>query len=407
MNEKELKALQEAIELKQNEQTKLINDLKTSHVAQIDTIVKKLDKSEADLKLLSDSYNALELKMKDQKLDGRPENPFAEMKKIMTDPAELAKLKKGGQRTFEVKATMDEETYLGAGTTNLSTSVVLPFREFGVSKAPDRRTTLLDLVSRAPINANRISWVERTARTNNLDTAAHASVVQGATYLASDYTYNQKFSQVEKIGQYVKVTAEALEDWDQLYATIQDELFTAVERAIELEIYSGTGTSPQLKGITTVCTAYTLTTEITGVVTPNIFDAARAALAQLAIANFYGPFTVVVNPADGAKMDMPKNADGQYLLPPFIGLDRRIISGAKVVESNLVTAGYMLVGDFNKDKLFMRRGVEIKIWDQEASDAIFDLKTITASVRCVNRLTIPDYSAFVYDAIDDIVTAIS
>ena len=405
MNEKELKALQEQIENEQKKQTKLIEDLKTANQLQVDTITKKLDKSEADLKTLSESYDALALQMKDN-TKGVQESPFAEMKKVMTDPSTKARLKKGEPLSFELKTTMDEATYLGAGTTNLSTSVLVPFREAGVSKAPDRRTTLLDLIARAPINSNRISWVERTARTNNLDTAAHASVAQGAVYLASDYTYQQKFSQVEKIGQYVKVTAEALEDWDQLYATIQDELFTAVERALELEIYEGTGTSPQLKGITAVCTAYTLTTEITGVITPNIFDAARAALAQLAIANFSGPFTVVVNPADGAKMDMPKNADGMYLLPPFIGLDRRIISGAKVVESNLVAAGYMLVGDFSRDKLFMRRGIEIKIWDQEASDAIYDLKTITASVRCVNRLTIPDYAAFVYDAIDDITTAI-
>jgi HK97 family phage major capsid protein len=407
MNEKELKDLQLRIEAEQKAQSDAVAALKTASETQKAELFGKYEASELKIKTLSEQLDAVQLELKEKARPGLIVSPWADMKKSMTDKSVLAELKEGGQRTFELKvSTMDSDTELGDSA--IGTAVVVPFRELGVGKAPDRRVTLLDVVQRAPVSSNRVSWVERTARTEGTSTLAAAAISENSAFVQSDMTYNQIYAPVEKIGTYIKVTNEALEDWDQLYSEIQNELFPMVERALELSVYQGTGTPPQLQGIidTGIAQAYGLTT-ITSVVTPNIFDAARACIAQLATYNYYGPFTVFVNPVDGAKMDMPKNTDGSYLLPPFIGVDRRIIAGARVVESNMVDAGYILVGDFAKDTLFMRRGIEIKIWDQEASDAITDLKTITASVRACNRIKQPDYYAFVYDAIDDIVTAIS
>ncbi len=114
----------------------------------------------------------------------------------------------------------------------------------------------------------------------------------------------------------------------------------------------------------------------------------------------------MVNPIDAALMDLPKSSDGIYLLPPFLGPDRRTVAGCRVVEAGVVTQGEILVGDMTKDALFIKRGIEIKIWDQDSTDPELDLKTITASVRAVNRIKVPDYDAFVYDDIQDILDAI-
>jgi len=126
---------------------------------------------------------------------------------------------------------------------------------------------------------------------------------------------------------------------------------------------------------------------------------------QLRVAE-YSATAAFINPADGAAMDMPKSSEGIYLLPPFMSANGTVVKGVKVYESNLVTAGDLLVGDFSKDALFMKRGIEIKIFEQNENDALYDRKTITASLRAVNRIKQPDYNAFVYDSFADIISAI-
>jgi HK97 family phage major capsid protein len=403
MNEQELKALQLEIKSEQKKQFDAIEAMKKDVGAQNAALLEKYDAASGNIQKLSEQADALALQLKDQKMGGKRENPFSEMKKALTDKSVLSELKKGGQRTFEIKAsTIDEATELSNGTTDISGAVIVPFREPGVGKAPDRQVMLLDLVNRGTISSNRVSWVERSART-----AGAAAVAQGNQYAQSDMTYIQKFAPVEKIGTFIKVTNEALEDWDQLMSEINMELFPMVERAVEAGVYSGTGTSPALQGITDtgIAAAYTATA-LSGIITPNIWDAIRAGIMQLSTANFY-PTAVFINPVDGAFLDLPKNNDGSYLLPPFAQINGRMISGVKIYESNLVTAGDMLVGDFTKDTLFIKRGIEIKIWDQDSTDPEYDLKTITASVRAVNRIKVPHYDAFVYDTIADVITAIS
>lgn len=417
MTEIELKSLETEIKSEQKKQTDAIEALKTANAAEATKLIGRLDESEKKLvtmegekKALQNQVDQMALEMKDKTKFGEVVNPFADMKKSLTDPTVIAEIKdmknSRASKTFELKVSqIDLVTELNNGTTNLSAAVVIPFREAGVVKAPDRPTTLLDIIGRANINSNRVSWVERTARTDGISTSALAAIAEGAIYKQSDFTWEQKFAPVEKIGTYVKCTNETLEDWDQLATQIRNELLPMVERALELEVYSGTGTSPQMQGITDVCAAFTLA-GITGVVTPNLIDVITACVAQIRAANFNGPLTALVNPVDYALATMPKNAQGIYLMPPNFSGDRMSVSGCRIVSSTLVTAGDILVGDFTRDTLFTKRGIEIKFFNQEASDAIYDLTTITASCRAVNRLALPDYDAFVYDTIGDIVTAI-
>jgi HK97 family phage major capsid protein len=402
MSELELKELSEGIRNEQKKQAGLYEELKKATEGKAAELVTRLEKSEQDLQKMSQSYDALKLEMDSKGQMGTKKSVFEDMKKTLTDKSKLEEIKKGKSVSFELKAsTIDEATELSNSA--LATAVIVPFREQGVGKAPDRRVMLLDMVQRGTINSNRVTWVERSARTEGT-----AAVAEGNQYAQSDMTYIQRSAPVEKIGTFIKVTNEALEDWDQLLSEINNELFPSVERYLEAQVYSGTGTSPQLQGITDtgIAAAYTATGLNGSIITPNHFDAIRAAVMQL-ILNNYMPNYVMLNPADAAAMDLTKNADGIYLLPPFLSMDRRLVSGIQIVESNLVTAGDLLVGDFSKDSLFIKRGVEVKIWDQDSTDPEYDLKTITASVRAVNRIKQPDYNAFVYDTFADIITAIT
>jgi HK97 family phage major capsid protein len=298
-----------------------------------------------------------------------------------------------------LKATVDEHTNLTFGTTNAN-SVVLPFNESGVSKSPDRQAYLVDLFNTATINSPRVVWVERSGRTDGADTRS-----EGAIMGESDYTWIRRNLDVENISSYVKVTDEALTDWDMTLSEIRLELFGQLQRKLDDQLLAGNGATPNIAGVTHVCRTYDYAGLNTSVDAPNIFDAIAAAAAQVRF-HLYNPNYVVLHPTDFAKMNLQKDDNGNYVLPPFISAGNMVIDGMRVVVNTGITAGQVLVGDFTKGTVYFRKGIDIRLWDQNDKDPIYGLKTITGDMRAVLKIAQPDYYAFVYDAISDITTAI-
>jgi HK97 family phage major capsid protein len=399
----EVKAMKVAYEELKAAQAKLAP---VDEIERLEANAKKAtDDFTVKLETLGEQYDQVSLDLKDSKFGPKGECDFAKMKKKWDDKSFVQQIQqKGASTAFEIKTVMDVATYL-SGSSGLASAVVLPFREPGVGKAPDRIPTLLDLVSRGNIASDPLTWVERSART-----MAAAAVAEAGAYASTFMTYIQYSQAVERIGHYVKVQNKALEDWDLLMAEINTELFTGLERTLEAAVYSGTGSTPVLQGITDTGFAYAYTsTDLTNVVTPNEFDALRAAIMQCKQHEFTNVTAVLVNPAQGAAMDLPKSSEGLYTLPTFVTRNgnQTFVKGVPIYETNLVTAGEFLVGDFTKDLLLMRRGIDIRIFEQNEDDALYDRKTITASLRAVNRIKACDYYAFVYDAFTDVISAIS
>ena len=298
-----------------------------------------------------------------------------------------------------LKATVNEHTHLTFSTTNAN-SVVLPFNEGGVSKAPDRQAYLVDLFNTATISSPRVMWVERSARTDGAATRAEAAIMG-----ASDYTWIRRSLDVENISSYVKVTDEALTDWDMTLSEIRLELFGQLQRELDDQLLTGDGSTPNISGVTTLCNTFTYTGLNASVDAPNIFDAIAAAAAHVRN-NLYNPNYAVLHPTDFAKMNLQKDANGNYVLPPFISAGNMVIDGMRVVVNTGITAGQLLVGDFTKGTVYFRKGIDIRLWDQNDTDPIYGLKTITGDMRAVLKIAQPAYNAFVYDAISDITTAI-
>lgn len=401
MEEKELKELKELIK----EEVRKLNEMNEAFRKGSEEDRRKLEekmaKVEDNIEKLSKQADELELKMKDFTIGKVRKGLFDEMKEALTKKETIEMLKKGGQISFELKAsTIDTQT--GLSGSSLATAVVIPFREAEVGKAPDRVTSILSVINKAVTSSGIVTWVERSARTQGA-----AFVAETSQNPQSDVTYVQKSKTCERIGTHYKVTSAALEDWDQLYSEIVNEVIPQLEREIEDNVFSGSGTSPELLGMTTNASAFSVSGLTEKVVNPNYLDAIRACVAQLLAANYLGPFTAIINPVDAALMDLAKDSNGAYVIPPFLTADRKLIAGARLIESNLITSGYVLVGDMSRDTLYFRRGIEVKLWDQDSTDPEYDLKTITASARCLNRIKEVHYDAFVYDAFADIQSAIA
>ena len=400
-----------------NEEIKRMNGLyaeiqkeivKKAPVERIEDLIKKNEASEVKLLSLSSQFDNLELKLKDKTIGNKKFSLFSDFEKAYKEGGKEKAKSPSGNFLYELKgnprymlkaSTIDEATELSDG--DMSTAVIVPMRTPGVEALPDRRITLLDIMGRGVTGSNRVTWVERSARTEG----AAAVTNDTSQYAQSDLTYIMKVAEVEKIGTFVKVTNEALEDWDELMTQIRNELFPSVERALESECYSGSGTAPHLDGITTTAKAYISTALNASIKYPNNMDLIIAASNQLEGYNYIADYAMI-NPTDYRKMLLSKDSQGNYVVPPFADPSRLLIDGVRPVRSNLVTAGQLLVGDFRKVTLYIKRNIEVKIWDQDSTDPEYDLKTVTASVRAAVKFPTVHQYAFVYDALADIQTAV-
>jgi HK97 family phage major capsid protein len=130
-----------------------------------------------------------------------------------------------------------------------------------------------------------------------------------------------------------------------------------------------------------------------------------AAVAQIAAANFTAD-TAVVNPADFYAMQLVKDAEGRYLLPPFSTADGMMVAGLRIVANNGVTVGDFLVGDFKKDNLAIREDVNIQI-GYVNDDFTKNLVTILAEMRAVNYIKTNHLNAFVQGTFSTAITALT
>ncbi len=411
--EKELKEITEALNAKMVEFEKTNAALKVMldgkvDATKLDALQKACDKAAADTEILNKEIEKMCMKMKFQ------ESKDASLDDLLVKAITPEQLKaiapkgKGGEFKIDInpvrlfKADMTASTNLTYGT--FANSVVEPIRVPGVAKAPDRTVSILDMVQIGQLAANqpRLTWVERSART-----AGAAARNEGAIMGNSDFTYISRSTDVQNISTYVKTTNESLEYWDQLLSEIRMELVPMLQRQLDDYLLTGTGSAPQLAGITTLVNAYTYTGLNTYVDTPTIGDAIYAALTQVLV-NKYNPNGILMHPTDVAKMMLTKDKNLNSVSQIFIDLNGNPMIGGIPVKINTgMTAGYFLLGDFTKASVWFRKGIDIRIWDQNDTDPIYNYKTITADMAAAFKVPTVNYDAFVYDAIDDVITAIT
>ena len=414
--EKELKELTEQLNAKMadfEKAQKTIEALLAGKVDQtkLDTLTEAANKVGADCLKLNEEFEKMQQKYK--LVESRTAS-FEDLAfKTMTPDITKTLIGKGKDQTFHIDynpydllkvGNMTAATNLTYGTTGAITSVVEPFRQPGVSKTPDRMVSILDMVNIGQLAPNqpRLTWVERSARTANATARSEDGIM-----IQSDLTYIAHSTDVQNISTYIKTTNESLEYWDQLMSEIRMELVPMLQRKLDDYLLTGTGTPPELDGITNHAHAYTYTGLDDYVDTPSIADAVFAALTQVKV-NLYRPTGILMHPTDVAKMWLTKDTNKNSAKNIVVDLSGNIlIGGIPVKENTGITAGYVLLGDFTKPSVWFRKGIDIRIWDQNSDDPVYNRKTITADMACAWKLPTVNYDAFVYDEISDIVSAIS
>jgi hypothetical protein len=133
-----------------------------------------------------------------------------------------------------------------------------------------------------------------------------------------------------------------------------------------------------------------------------VYDVVRTAISQILISGKtkWIPTNVYMNPADVAEQDISKDDNGNYVFPPFLMPNGMTVKGITITETTDVDAGYFEIADMRKVGKRFKRAIDIRVWEQNATDVQNDLLTVTGSMRYAQRIKTVDYAAFVYDSFD-------
>ena len=325
----------------------------------------------------------------------------AELKDLVEANKEALK-SMGDDRTGKVNFTMKAAGTMTIAGNYSGGTIGLTSWDSEFARIVRRQPFMRELVRVIATDNMYIAWAEQ----KNADPGVAGTVAEGATKPQTDFDIVEATAKVEKIAVWIKVSKEALADIKFLQGEINTELRELVALKLDEQILSGDGVSPNLKGILTVAPTFAAVSTMALLVpTPNRFDVMIAAVAQLAANNFMGD-TIVVNPADYYAMQLVKDAEGRYLLPPFSSVDGMTIAGLRIVANNGVAVGSFLAGDFKKATLAIREDVNIQI-GYVNDDFIKNLVTILAEMRAVLFIKSNWLPAFVKGTFAAAITALT
>jgi HK97 family phage major capsid protein len=297
-----------------------------------------------------------------------------------------------GEFSFEIKdlGAFIKSTAgdMGVGD-NYDGTVALSELDSMVSRDPQRAPFIEELVSVGTISAPIDTWIETTD-----ETGAPLTVAELAEIPQKEWEFTEKTAPVRKVGVYSKYSKEMADDLPNLINEVRNFLVADLRRAVDEQILAGDGTGEDLKGILEYATAYSAGAFAGTVKSANHFDVVETAASQVLTA-LHNPNYVIVHPTDAAKMNLAKDDNGAYVMPPFITAGGATVSGLRVVVNTGIDAGTFLVGDFTKSSVKYRQGLTVEMSNSDGSDFVRDRFTVKATVRLVHRIRDNDVAAFV------------
>ncbi len=247
-------------------------------------------------------------------------------------------------------------------------------RNRGVVYAAQRPIQVTDLIPTRQVTQDAIKYMEETTFTNNAAEAA-----EGATYGEAALALTERSQVVEKIGVWLPVTDEQMEDVTGIQGYIDNRLPFMIRQRLDYQILRGTGVTPNLLG---VLAATGLQTQAKGAdPTP---DAIYKAMTKVRVTGRATPGALVIHPNDWQEIRLLRTADGIYIWgsPSDAGPER--IWGISVVQSDALAEGTAVLGDWQMySELAYKRGIEMQSTNAHSDYFINGKQAIRADVRCV------------------------
>lgn len=335
---------------------------------------------------------------------GKLKTAGQELQEVMnSEEFKKASKKKGSVFNFELKANNITEALTVTDDTTNNTRVIQEEREPGIHRAPRPMLRVWDLINKTATTARVVQYVERTSETDG----AQMKGTDGASGGQSDAAWQAKSHAFTSIKAYGKIHRDMLEDFDEVRAELNEILNFDLAAKRNNQILTGTGSSNQLRGLiyssNPWATSFNAPSTFEGeVAKANYYDVLAIAITQVMqgentdYRTGFIPTAIVLNPVDARWLTLVKDENGNYMFPYFASAGGTRIENVPVITDPYMTAGTFLVGDFQRARAKIRRGIEIRMHEENEDDALNDLVTLTATHRLGFYVKAQDQYAFVY-----------
>lgn len=263
-----------------------------------------------------------------------------------------------------------------------------------VGQLATRRLAMYDLFPKFPVGDGNHNGTIRYYDWDEATTVRAAAMrAEGAAFPESTATWKRGTITLQKVGDTLPVTEEFLTDEVMFAAELDFFLQTNVALVVDNQIANGDGLSNNLTGLVTSAPAFTAVAS--GITDASIYDLIVKVSESITTTGGakYVPNFAVMNIADINKMKLKKDANYNYVLPPFVTRDGQEVAGIVVIEANCIAANTMVVGDSRFGRIYEMPGVEITrghVGTQFTEDEI----TIKARKRLAFLIREADKSGF-------------
>lgn len=385
MNEKEMQALLEKVKASVGE-SKAFLDLKASlenmqnGFATLDSLKEALDgfAKEHDIKGLGESIEKVALDLK--KLQEAGHKNEKSLRERLIEEKEtldrLAKFDKGARLVFNVKTgELSVKTTLVRSAISGDTQA---FRLNEIGQVATRGLSVASVFRGGTIGANShgtIRYVDQQTPTRSA-----AEVAEAGAFPESAISWIERNLPIEKIGDSIPVSHEMLADVDFVQSELDRLLNVNIALREDYQLIHGNGTTPNLIGIDTTATAFSDSTpKIQAATRYDLLNVLYTKISNGKEAKYMGT-DALMNPSDILKMRSAKDANNNYVMPPFVSADGMSVAGLRIVPSAAVTEGTLFVGDFRHLTYYTAEAYEVEIgWVNDQFTK--DLMTMKARKR--------------------------
>jgi HK97 family phage major capsid protein len=241
-------------------------------------------------------------------------------------------------------------------------------------------------------------------------------VAEGGLKPLIDADFNVEYSPAKKVAGRMKASEEAISDFGWLLGAMENTLKRKHDIARQANILNGDGTGQNLKGINTIATPFnpTMLGSIAGSMPapgaagePNNYDVLAAMYTAIVVQSegTFMPNVVFVNPIDVLQMELTKDSEGRYLLPPFISEDGTTVKGVQIVSQPAIAAGTFVIGDMRLLQLRDVWGYTVRIgWEND--DFSRNMVTMIGESRLHLYITDNDKRGIIKGAFADVKSAL-
>lgn len=300
---------------------------------------------------------------------------------------------------INVKSFIRSKSLFTGGSDTSAGAFVTAERTNIVEMLGRRDFRIRDLVSVRTTGSDTVEYVEQTSHTNNAAETAEATTSAAPTQDGSTgalikaagggykpegaWAFAIKTANVKTIAEWVPATKRAIADAGQLEGLINDELRKDIEEREDTQLISGGGTGEDLTGIMNWSGIQTQA------FSNNLFESVRKGITKARKVGRVVPNGIVMAPEDVEVVDLAQDANDRYYSGgPFAG-GPRTLWGYPIVESEAITAGHALVGDFSKAVLWDREQTTVTMTDSHEDFFVRNLVAILAEERVAFAVTRP------------------